>query len=412
MKWILAPAMAYVIRLPNSVKLPLIAFLFTVPLLIALATDPGRFMSLTGILVAATYLLAWYVGAAHYYSAGEAWSVVNSIATLLNQHDLRRSSSVMSHAEVKERLGEGQFTRLFRTLSDTHDSLRELVTQARASAQTALQAAEEVATGNVRLSQRTEDQASTLEETAAAMEELSATVRQNADSCKTASRAAGDATLVARKGAEIGGEVIATMDAIEASSRKIVDIIGVIEGISFQTNILALNAAVEAARAGEQGRGFAVVAAEVRSLAHRSAEAAKQIKALIDSSVAGVSAGTALVHEAGSVITDITKNVESVNEQIGVIAVASREQSSGAEGINSAISQLQGATQESAAVVQQTAISAVRMKEEASRLHELVARFRIDEAAAEARAAPAGGAPMAPLSARLRGGGPARLPSR
>jgi len=412
MKWFLAPAMAYIIRLPTSVKLLLIAFLFTVPLLIAVGSDPQRFVSWTGVLVAATYAAAWYVGAAHFYSAGEAWTVVNSIAALLNQHDLRRSASVMSREEARERLGEGPFTKLFRTLCDTHDSLRELVTQAKASAEAARGAAEEVASGNVRLSQRTEDQASTLEQTAAAMEELSATVRQNADSCRAASKAAGEATLVARKGVEIGGEVIATMDGIEASSRKIVDIIAVIEGISFQTNILALNAAVEAARAGEQGRGFAVVAAEVRSLAHRSAEAARQIKSLIDGSVASVSAGTALVHQAGTVITEITRNVESVNEQIGVIAVASREQSSGTEGINSAISQLQGATQESAAVVQQTAIAAVRLKEEAERLHELVARFRIDAAPAGARPAPMAPSPMPPPSARLRAGRPARLTAR
>ena len=409
MKWLLAPAMAYVIRLPNSIKLPLIAILFTVPLCIAVATNPSQWMSWTGVAIAVTYAIAWYVGAAHYYSAGEAWKVVNSVASLLNQHDLRRSADVMSHAEVRLRLGEGQFTKLFRTLSDTHDSLRELVTQARASAETARDAAEEVAGGNVQLSQRTEDQASTLEETAAAMEELSATIRQNADSCKSASKAAGDATLVARKGAEIGAEVISTMDGIEASSRKIVDIISVIEGISFQTNILALNAAVEAARAGEQGRGFAVVAAEVRSLAHRSAEAAKEIKALIDGSVASVSAGTALVHEAGTVIAEVTKNVESVNEQIGVIAVASREQSGGMEGINAAISQLQGATQASASVVQETAFAAVRLKEESARLFELVARFRIDDAAPEARPAKSGHAGPPGVSPRVRGPAPGRL---
>ncbi|HLX23735.1 MAG TPA: methyl-accepting chemotaxis protein [Usitatibacter sp.] len=407
MKWLLAPAMAYIIRWPNSIKLPLIAFLFTVPLAIALTDNPSHWLSAQGAAVGFAYALAWYVGAAHYYSAAEAWKVVNSIASLLNQHDLRRNSSVMTRDEARERLGEGQFTKLFRTLCDTHDSLRDLVTQARASAETARGAAEEVASGSVRLSQRTEDQASTLEQTAAAMEEMSSTVRQNADSCKTASKAAGEATMVARKGAQIGGEVIATMDGIEASSRKIVDIIGVIEGISFQTNILALNAAVEAARAGEQGRGFAVVAAEVRSLAHRSAEAAKEIKSLIDSSVTSVSAGTALVHQAGEVIADITKNVESVNEQIGVIAVASHEQSSGMEGINSAISQLQGATQQSASVVQDTAFAAVRLKEEANRLSELVGRFSIDAAAPEARPAPAAG--IAPPSARIRAGAPARL---
>jgi methyl-accepting chemotaxis protein len=412
MKWLLAPAMKYIIRWPNSVKLPLIAILFSVPLAIAIASDPAQWMSWKGIAIAVTYAIAWYVGAAHYYSAGEAWKVVNSIASLLNQNDLRRNSDVMSHAEVKLRLGEGQFTKLFRTLSDTHDNLRELVTQARLSAETARDAAEEVATGNLRLSQRAEEQASTLEQTAAAMEELSSTVKQNAESCRSASKAAGEATLVARKGAQIGNEVIATMDGIESSSRRINDIIGVIDGISFQTNILALNAAVEAARAGEQGRGFAVVAAEVRSLAHRSADAAKEIKALIDGSVTNVSAGTALVHQAGAVIADVTKNVESVNEQIGVIAVASREQSSGMEGINSAISQLQGATQQSAAVVQETAFSAVRLKEEASRLFELVGRFRIDERA-EARPAPrAPSPPRPPAQGRLAERAPGRLLSR
>jgi methyl-accepting chemotaxis protein len=407
MKWLLSPAMAWIIRLPNSIKLPMLAFLFTVPLAIALSNNPSQWMSWAGVAIAVAYVLAWYISMAHYYSAGEAWSVLNSIASLLNQNDLRRSSDVMSQAEVRLRLGEGQFTKLFRTLSDTHDNLRELVTQARASADAARTAAEEVAGGNVRLSQRTEDQAATLEETAASMEELSSTVRQNAESCKTASKAAGEATLVARKGAQIGSEVISTMDGIEASSKRIVDIISVIEGISFQTNILALNAAVEAARAGEQGRGFAVVAAEVRSLAHRSADAAKEIKGLIDSSVSSVSAGTELVHQAGEVIAEVTKNVESVNEQIGVIAVASREQSSGMEGINTAIAQLQGATQQSAAVVQDTAHAAVRLKEEASRLFDLVARFRIDEAPI-ARPAPATQAP-APLAARLRGRAPAGL---
>jgi methyl-accepting chemotaxis protein len=194
------------------------------------------------------------------------------------------------------------------------------------------------------------------------------------------------------------------MDGIEGSSKRIVDIIGVIEGISFQTNILALNAAVEAARAGEQGRGFAVVAEEVRALARRSAEAAKEIKGLISDSAASVSAGVRLVHDAGQVITDVTASVEDVNGLIGVIALASREQANGVEGINSALSQLQGATQSNASAVQDAASAAVWLKEEAARLSELVGRFRIDP---EAHAAPQ----AAPAKLRARAA-PVRLLSR
>jgi len=368
MKWLLAPAMNVVIKWPNSVKLPLIAALFTLPLGIALRASPLPLWSGASIAIAITYALAWYVGAAHYYSAGEAWKVVNSVASRLRDHDLRASSDILSREEALLILGEGQFTKLFRTLSDTHQGLRELVGQARASAEAANATAEHVAGGNARLQQRTEDQAATLEETAAAMEELSSTVKQNAESCRSASKSAAEATIVARKGTKIAGEVSATMDGIEASSRRIVDIIAVIEGISFQTNILALNAAVEAARAGEAGRGFAVVAEEVRSLAHRSADAARQIKALIGESVSSVSAGAALVQQSGAVIDEVTHNVEQVNEMLGVIAVASREQSTGVEGISGALSRIQGSTQENAAVVQDAAHAATRLREEAARL--------------------------------------------
>jgi methyl-accepting chemotaxis protein len=401
MKWILAPGMSIFIRLRNSIKLPVLAILYSVPLGLALLANPPVWLSPTGILIILTYVFAWYCGFSHYFSAEEAWKVVRSIAARLNERDLRASGSIMSRDEVRERLGTGQFASLFGTLADAHESLRELVTQARSSAEAAMKAAGELAADNSSLSQRTEDQAAALEETAAAMEQLSATVKRNAESCRAASKSAGDGTVLARKGSEIAREVIETMDGIEGSSRRIVDIIGVIEGISFQTNILALNAAVEAARAGEQGRGFAVVAEEVRGLARRSAEAAKEIKTLIGDSVTSVSGGAKLVHESGEVITRVAASVEEVNELIGVIAIASREQASGVEGINSALAQLQGATQSNATVVQQAAQSAVMLREEAGRLSELVGRFRIDAVAPAAQAtarATLPGSPPRPVS--------------
>ena len=379
MKWLLAPAMGRIIRLRNNVKLPLLAILYTVPLGIAAAAQPFQWLSWTGAAIVATYLFAWYLGAAHYYSADEAWKIVRSVAGLLNERDLRRDNSLLSREEVRRKLGAGQFTQLYTTLADAHENLRDLVAQARASAAAARRAADDLASGNTDLSARTEDQAAALEETAAAMEELSAAVARNAESCQAASRAAGEGTVVARKGTHIATDVVSTMEGIEGSSRRVVDIIGVIEGISFQTNILALNAAVEAARAGEQGRGFAVVASEVRSLAQRSAQAAKEIKALIGDSAASVNAGTRLVHEAGDVIRHVSDSVERMNTLIGEIAAASGEQASGVAGINKAMAQLQGVTQNNAALVQHAAASAVALKEEAARLTELVGRFKVDD---------------------------------
>ncbi|MGZ5041519.1 MAG: methyl-accepting chemotaxis protein [Usitatibacter sp.] len=378
MRWIFAPAMKRIIRLRNNVKLPLIAVLFTVPLAVALYANPHGWESGTLVVVGLAYLLAWYVGFAHYYSADESWKILRLVAGRLNERDLRSATGMLSREEVQKRLGAGQFTSLYSTLADAHESLRELVMQARASAEAARAAAEKVATGNVSLSRRTEDQAATLEETAAAMEELSATVKQNAESCRSASRAAGEATLISRRGAQIARDVVTNMGLIDSSSRRISDIIGVIEGISFQTNILALNAAVEAARAGEQGRGFAVVAEEVRGLARRSAEAAKEIRELIAHSGENVAQGNTLVHAAGTVIDEVTAHVEAVNEQIGVIAVASGEQASGVEGVNKAVSQLQGATQHNASVVQDAAMAAMSLKEESAKLLELVSRFQVD----------------------------------
>jgi methyl-accepting chemotaxis protein len=388
MRWIFAPAMAYFIRLRNVVKLPLLAILYSVPLAILLWSNPPPLVSWVSLLVAISYLFAWYCGAGHYYASDEAWKIVRTVASRLNDRDLR-SDDLMSVDDVRRRLGEGQFTSLFNTLSDAHRNLRDLVGQARSSAEAARSAADDLARDNGSFSQRIEDQAAALEQTAAAMEQLATTIKQNAESCRAASESAASGTLVARQGSKIATDVVETMGSIESSSRRIVDIIGVIEGISFQTNILALNAAVEAARAGEQGRGFAVVASEVRSLAQRSAQAAHEIKQLIGASVSSVSAGSRLVHESGDAIARVAASVEEVNGLIGVIAVASREQASGVEGINSALAQLQGSTQSNASVIQEAAASALRLREEAERLSELVGRFKFDLELDERRAQPA-----------------------
>jgi len=381
--FLIGPAVTLFMRMRNPVKLPLLAALFTVPTVLAIALQPFELASGTMALVAGAYALAIYCGIAHYLSSAEAWGVLKQAARLLNERDLRLHNDVLARAEAEERLGSGQFAQLFGTLMDAHANLRTLVTQAQASAGTTRQAADGLAATNVNLSQRSEEQASTLEETAAAMEELSATIKENAESCRSASELAAGATQVARNGTEVARSAVETMDLIDRSSKKIVDIIGVIEGISFQTNILALNAAVEAARAGEQGRGFAVVAAEVRSLAQRSAQAAREIKALIGESVDNVTQGSRLVHDAGRIIDEVTHDVEQVNELIGVIAVASREQASGVEGVNRALTQLQGVTQGNASAVQDAAFAAVTLKEEAGRLSQLVGGFRVDGTAAQ-----------------------------
>jgi len=378
MKWILAPGMAVFIRLKNSVKLPLLALLFTIPLAIAASLQPFAWLSWTTAAIAASYAFAWYCGASHFYSSADAWAVVNSIAARLNERDLRSSDTLLSREQVKARLGAGQFSKLFNTLMDAHESLRALVTQAQASAAASHHAADRLADGNHTLSERSEEQASTLEETAAAMEELATTVKQNADSCRNASELTTLATQVARAGVQRSADFAATMERIDGSSRRIVDIIGVIEGISFQTNILALNAAVEAARAGEQGRGFAVVAEEVRALARRSAEAAREIKGLIGESAANVEQGSRLVQDAGRTITDLAASVEKLNGVIQEIAIASRQQATGVEGINGALAQLQGVTERNAAAVHEAANASEAFRGEAARLFDLVGRFRLD----------------------------------
>ena len=257
-------------------------------------------------------------------------------------------------------------------------SLRTVVSQVRASSDSIATGSSQIATGNADLSQRTEEQASNLQQTAASMEQLTATVKTNADTARQATQLASSATAAAGQGGVVVGQVVRTMEGITASSKKIADIIGVIDGIAFQTNILALNAAVEAARAGEQGRGFAVVASEVRTLAQRSASAAKEIKGLITESVEKVEAGSQQVGEAGRAMEDIVSQVKRVSDLIGEIGSATHEQTQGISQIGDAVSQLDQVTQQNAALVEESAAAADSLNQQATRLVEAVGIFTLD----------------------------------
>ena len=267
--------------------------------------------------------------------------------------------------------------RLKRALSEMRASLHRIVTQVRDSTETIATAAGQIAAGNQDLSSRTEMQASSLEETASSIEELTSTVRQNADNARQANQLAASASDVALKGGDVVASVVQTMSAIDGASRKIVDIIAVIEGIAFQTNILALNAAVEAARAGEQGRGFAVVASEVRNLAQRSNSAAKEIKELIGASVQQVNLGSRLVGDAGSTMADIVASVARVTDIMAEITSATGEQQAGIEQVNEAIVQIDSATQQNAALVEQAAAAAGSMQQQAAELADVVHVFNL-----------------------------------
>lgn len=267
---------------------------------------------------------------------------------------------------------------LLSAMADMNNSLVMTIGQVHRSAETISTSSSEIAAGNADLSARTESQASSLEETASSMEELTSTVKQNADNARQANLLAISASDVAVKGGKVVGEVVTTMSSIKESSKKIVDIISVIEGIAFQTNILALNAAVEAARAGEQGRGFAVVASEVRSLAQRSSSAAKEIKTLIDDSVSKVDAGSRLVDDAGHTMGDIVSSVQRVADIMSEITAASQEQSAGIEQVNHAITQMDEITQQNAALVEQAAAAAESMQEQAAALSHAVSIFKLN----------------------------------
>jgi len=280
----------------------------------------------------------------------------------------------------------GDQTSLLFAIQAMRDSLADIVGQVRGGADSIVTAATEIAAGNMDLSSRTEQQASSLEETASSMEELTATVKQNSENARQANTLARSASEIAVKGGVVVSDVVHTMDQINDSAKKIVDIISVIDGIAFQTNILALNAAVEAARAGEQGRGFAVVASEVRTLAQRSASAAKEIKLLIDESVSKVGAGTELVGQAGATMEQIVNAVKSVTDIMGEISTATREQEAGIEQINLAIAEMDTVTQQNAALVEQAAAAAEAQQDQAHQLVQLVGVFKL---ASDRGAAPA-----------------------
>jgi methyl-accepting chemotaxis protein len=288
--------------------------------------------------------------------------------------------SAMAEGDLSRRIDTalpGRFGQLAGNANRTVEQLTAIVGQIRSGSESINTAAAEIASGNDDLSQRTEQQAASLEETASSMEELTSTVKQNADNARQASQLAIGATEIARQGGQVVGQVVTTMSAIHESSRKVADIIGVIDGIAFQTNILALNAAVEAARAGEQGRGFAVVASEVRSLAQRSAGAAKEIKQLITESVGQVGEGSALVDRAGQTMREIVTSVQRMTDFIADISAASQEQSAGIEQVNHAITQMDEGTQQNAALVEEASAAARSLEQQASQLVETVAAFRV-----------------------------------
>jgi methyl-accepting chemotaxis protein len=322
-----------------------------------------------------------------------AWFITRTITRPINQ--AVKVAETVAAGDLTSRIdasARDETGRLLQALQNMNDSLVNIVGRVRTGTETMATASSQIAAGNHDLSSRTEQQASSLEETASSMEELTSTVKQNADNARQANQLAVSAAEVAGKGGAVVSQVVDTMASINESSKKIVDIIGVIDGIAFQTNILALNAAVEAARAGEQGRGFAVVASEVRNLAQRSAAAAKEIKTLIGDSVNKVDTGSRLVDQAGTTMNEIVESVKRVTDIMSEITAASQEQSTGIEQVNQAISEMDNVTQQNAALVEEAAAAAGSLQDQASKLAQVVSVFRLGSDAVAPAAASSGGA--------------------
>ncbi len=320
--------------------------------------------------------------------AAVAWSITRRVKGQLGGEPAYAAQIAQEVARgnlaVAVDLRPGDSSSVLAAMGAMRSNLAQVVSEVRHSSESIATGASQIAIGNADLSQRTEEQASNLQQTAASMEEMNSTVKQNADTVRTASQLASSASATAARGGEVVESVVRTMDEITASSRKIGDIIGVIDSIAFQTNILALNAAVEAARAGEQGRGFAVVAGEVRTLAQRSAEAAKEIKSLIGESVSKVETGSQLVGEAGSTMGEIVEQARRVAHLIGEIGAATNEQEQGISQVSDAVNQLDQVTQQNAALVEESAAAADSLSSQAARLVELVSVFQVDAATSQA----------------------------